>query len=98
MPAQKLKAFLDASRTKYISLVHSPAYTAQEVAASAHITGRELAKTVIIKIDDRFAMAVLPSNRKVVLQDLREITSGDNVTFASEDEFKKLFPDCEVGG
>lgn len=52
---------------------------------------------MIIKIDGRFAMAVLPSNRKVLLQDLREITGIDNVTFASEDEFKAKFPDCEVG-
>ena len=97
MPAEKLKAFLDANRTKYVSLVHSPAYTAQEVAASAHITGRALVKTVIVKIDGRFAMALLPSNRKVVLQDLRDVTGTDDVTFASEDEFKRLFPDCEVG-
>ena len=97
MPAQKLKTFLDTNHTKYTSLVHSPAYTAQEVAASAHITGREMAKTVIVKIDDKFAMAVLPSNRKVVLQDLRDIAGTDHVTFATEDEFKRLFPDCEVG-
>ena len=97
MPAQKLKAFLDSNKVKYVSLIHSPAYTAQEVAASTHITGKELAKTIIIKIDDEFAMAVLPSNRKVVIQDLRDITGAEHITFATEDEFKKLFPDCEVG-
>ncbi len=97
MPAQKLKAFLDGQGIKYVSVRHSPAYTAQEVAASAHVTGKHFAKTVIIKIDDRPAMAVLPSNRKVVLHDLREITGSDHVGFATEDEFRSLFPDCEVG-
>jgi Ala-tRNA(Pro) deacylase len=97
MPAQKLKAFLDEQRIKYVSVQHSPAYTAQEVAASAHVTGKHFAKTVIIKIDDRLAMAVLPSNRKVVLHDLREITGSDHVGFATEDEFRSAFPDCEVG-
>ena len=72
MPVKKLKEFLDREKVKYVSIVHSTAYTAQEVAASTHITGKELAKTIIIKIDDEFAMAVLPSNRKVVIQDLRE--------------------------
>jgi len=97
MPAQKLKAFLDGHGIKYVSLSHSPAYTAQEVAESAHVAGKHFAKTVMIKIDDQLAMAVLPSNRKVVLEDLRELTGRDHVRFASEEEFKSAFPDCEVG-
>jgi len=97
MPVKQLKEFLDRERIKYVSISHSPAYTAQEVAASAHITGKELAKTVIVKLDKQMAMAVLPANRKIVLQDLREVTGSDQAKFASEDEFKQQFPDCETG-
>ena len=97
MPAKKLKEFLDHEKIKYVSIVHSTAYTAQEVAASAHITGRELAKTIIVELDGRMAMAVLPANRKIVLQDLREVTGCDLVKFASEEQFQKKFPDCETG-
>jgi Ala-tRNA(Pro) deacylase len=97
MPVKKLKEFLEKERIKYVSIVHSTAYTAQEVAASAHITGRELAKTVIVELDGEMAMAVLPANRKIVLQDLRDVTGSDQVKFASEEEFKKKFPDCETG-
>jgi len=97
MPAQKLKKFLDESDVKYMSFVHSPAYSAQEVAASVRIAGKQLAKTVIVKMDGKFAMVVLPANRKVVLQDLREVTGCEHVVFATESEFKNLFPDCEIG-
>src|SRR3989442_335582 len=97
MPVRKLKEFLDREKVKYVSIIHSTAYTAQEVAASAHITGRELAKTVIVELDGKMAMAVLPANRKIVLQDLREVTGSDQVKFASEEEFKRQFPDCETG-
>ena len=97
MPVGKMKEFLDREKIKYISIVHSTAYTAQEVAASAHVTGRELAKTVIVELDGEMAMAVLPANRKIVLQDLREVTGCDQVKFASEDKFKQRFPDCETG-
>jgi Ala-tRNA(Pro) deacylase len=97
MPVRKLKDFLDKEKIKYVSIVHSPAFTAQEVAASAHITGRELAKTVIVELDGKMAMAVLPANRKIVLQDLREVTGCDEVKFASEDEFREKFPECETG-
>ena len=97
MPVKKLKEFLDQEKIKYVSIVHSPAYTAQEVAASAHITGRELAKTVIVLLDGQMAMAVLPADRKIILQDLREVTGSDQVKFVAEDDFKKKFPDCETG-
>ena len=97
MPVKILKEFLDKERIKYVSIVHSPAYTAQEVAASAHITGRELAKTVIVQLDGVMAMAVLPANRKIILQDLRELTGSDKVKFVAEEDFKKKFPDCETG-
>jgi Ala-tRNA(Pro) deacylase len=97
MPVKQLKEFLDREKIKYVSIIHSPAYTAQEVAASAHIPGTELAKTVIVELDGQMAMAVLPANRKIVLQDLREVTGCDQVKFASEDEFQQRFPGCETG-
>jgi Ala-tRNA(Pro) deacylase len=97
MPVKKLKEFLDKEKIKYVSIVHSPAYTAQEVAASAHVTGRELAKTVIVQLDGEMAMAVLPANRKIVLQDLREVTGSEQVKFVAEEDFKQKFPDCETG-
>src|SRR5215831_20038177 len=97
MPAGKLKEFLDQNQIKYLSVVHSPAYTAQEVAQSAHVTGKEFAKVVIVELDGKMAMVVLPATRKVVLQDLRELTGSDEVKFASEEEFRERFPDCETG-
>lgn len=97
MPAKKLKEHLDKEKVKYVSIQHSPAYTAQEVAASAHVSGKEMAKTVIVHIDGKTCMVVLPANRYVVLDDLREMTGEANVSFATEEEFKDLFPDCEIG-
>ena len=49
MPVEKLKAFLDERRVKYVTIRHSPAFTAQEVAAAAHVPGRELAKIVMVR-------------------------------------------------
>ncbi len=97
MPVRKLKEFLDREGIKYVSITHSPAYTAQEVAQSAHVTGRGFAKTVIVNIDGQMAMAVLPATRKVVVQDLRDVTGADRVRFASEEEFNQRFPECDTG-
>ena len=53
-----MKELLDDNRIKYVTFKHSPAYTAQEIAQSAHISGKNLAKIVILKIDDKMTMAV----------------------------------------
>ena len=97
MPARKLKQFLDSHNIKYVSIKHSEAYTAQEIAASAHIPGKELAKTVIVKIDGNMAMAVLPAGYKVEFELLKEAAKANKVELASEEEFKDVFPDCEIG-
>ena len=97
MPVQKLKQYLDSQRIKYVAITHSPAFTAMEVAQSAHIPGRELAKTVMVKLDGKMAMAVLPSLRKVDLNLLRESVGAQEAQLATETEFKSLFPDCETG-
>jgi Ala-tRNA(Pro) deacylase len=97
MPIKKLKEFLDSHQVKYVSITHSPAFTAQEIAAAAHVSGKQLAKTVIIKVDGRFAMAVLPANDQVHFSKLREVTGSQNIDLAAESEFKDKFSGCEVG-
>src|SRR2546427_7008779 len=97
MPVQKLKQYLDDQRIAYVAITHSPAFTAMEVAESAHVPGRELAKTVMVKLDGQMAMAVVPSIRKVDLNLLRESVGAREARLATEAEFKSLFPDCETG-
>jgi len=49
MPLTILREFLDSHNVRYIVISHSPAFTAQGIAALAHIPGKELAKTLRMK-------------------------------------------------
>ena len=97
MPIQKLKEFLDRHEVRYVTIRHSPAFTAQEIAATAHIPGRELAKTVVIRVDGQMAMCVLPASQRVDFDLLRSATGAQLVELATEGEFESLFPGCELG-
>jgi Ala-tRNA(Pro) deacylase len=97
MPAKKLKKFLDEKKIKYIAISHSPTYTAQEIAASAHVPGKDMAKTVIIKVDGRMTMAVLPAPHKVDFKLLKQAIGAKSVELATEQEFADSFPECEPG-
>jgi Ala-tRNA(Pro) deacylase len=97
MPAQKLREFLNEHGVKYATIIHSPAFTAQEIAASAHVPGKELAKTVMVQLDDKMAMAVLPASHRVNLDELKQAAGASQVKLACEKEFADLFPGCEIG-
>ena len=97
MPVKKLKEFLDRNGIKYVTISHSAAFTAQEVAALSHVPGKDLAKTVMVKIDGTMAMAVLPSPNYVSFDRLKHAIGAGTVTLAGEDEFKNMFPECEPG-
>ena len=97
MPLKKLERFLNDKGVKYVKIWHSPAFTAQEVAASAHVPGRELAKTVMVKLDGEMALAVLPASVRIDFDLLRHATGAREVELAPEEEFRSRFPDCEVG-
>lgn len=97
MPVQRLKDFLDEHQVKYVVISHSRAFTTQEIAAQTHIPGKELAKTVIVEIDGRTAMAVLPGSQKVDLDLLRDAVGAERVTLAKEAAFRDRFPECDLG-
>jgi len=97
MPAKRLREFLDSNSVKYTTIIHSTAYTAQEIAALTHTKGLELAKTVMVKFDGKMAMAVIPAPFRLDLPGLKKITGATEISLATEAEFRGMFPDCETG-
>ncbi len=97
MPINTLTRFLDDNKVEYVTIRHSPAYTAQKIAAAAHIPGREVAKTVMVKIDGKMAMAVVRATDQVDLDLLRSAAKADSVTLATEDDFRDAFQGVELG-
>jgi Ala-tRNA(Pro) deacylase len=97
MPVKKLKEFLDSHGVKYVTLSHSRAFTAQDVAESSHVSGKELAKTVVVLVDGRPAMAVVPAASRVDLDLLKQAAGAGHVELAGEKDFKGMFPECELG-
>ena len=92
----RLKSFLDENQILYSVMTHSTAYTAQSAAATMQISGRELAKTVVLWAGEEMILAVLPAPNHVRLDKLAAET-GKSVRLATEQEFSNLFPDCELG-
>ena len=97
MPVRKLKEYLENMNIKYSTIDHALSYSTQQTAATAHIRGKELAKTVMVKVDGKMAMVVLPASFKVDLDLLKKFTGAGTVELATEDEFRNLFPECDIG-
>jgi Ala-tRNA(Pro) deacylase len=94
---EKLKKLLEEKKVKYEAIKHEEAFTAQEIAATTHTPGKEMVKVVILNGDEKFFMAVLPASYRIDIEKLKGIVNVKNLRLSTEEEFERLFPDCEVG-
>jgi Ala-tRNA(Pro) deacylase len=97
MLPKPLSQMLEQEKISYEVIPHPRAYTAQGVAAMLHVSGREFAKSVVVKTrDGRTLIAVLPGSRHLDLKGLEELLHAE-AELAPEAELQRLFPDCELG-
>jgi Ala-tRNA(Pro) deacylase len=92
-----VQSFLDEIDVHYRLLSHNAAYTAQDLAQTEHIPGRQVIKPVVVKADGRFVMCALPASYRVDLEELCRQLEADSVHLADESSLQQLFPDCELG-
>ncbi len=97
MSMERVTHYLDDQGVKYVIMQHSPAFTAQEIAEAIHVSGRHYAKSVVVKIDGRLAMVVLPASDQVDLSRLTKSVGASAVELAREEEFEDRLPGCEPG-
>jgi Ala-tRNA(Pro) deacylase len=94
---KKLKEIFDDAKVSYEVYNHPLAYTAQEVAQRQHFSGDQMAKVVILKVDDKLVMAIVTGRQQVHLPTVRSSLAVYEAKLATEDEFISKFPDCEIG-
>ena len=97
MAVKKLENYLEQSKVWYEKISHPRTYTAQETAASAHIKGKELAKSVMIELDGEAALAVLPAYLKIDFKRMKQISGAKKIKLALEEDMEDVFPDCTIG-
>jgi Ala-tRNA(Pro) deacylase len=93
----RLRAMLARAGVSFEVITHPEVYTAQERAAACRITGRRLAKVVVVRDGDWFGLAVVPAAAHLDLDHLRELTGRPQLALAREKDFAPLFPDCDPG-
>lgn len=93
----RLEKFLRQNGAPYSLHHHPPAFTAQAVAESEHVSGKSVAKVVIVYRNGDMALLALPASLRVNLTKAAEALGAKDVRLAREDEFQAAFPDCDVG-
>jgi len=95
---KRLEQYFRENEVTFEVMTHGLAYTMPEVAASLHVPGRQVAKVVMVKADEKLAMLVISSPDRLNFANVRALLDAKDVRLAQEKEFSHLFPDCEVGG
>lgn len=94
---KKIKDYLSENAVNYRHKTHPVAFTSQEIAAVDHVPGKELAKTVILRADERLIMALLPADRIIDMAALKKEIGCRKLVLAFEREFIERFPACKPG-
>lgn len=94
---RRLKELLGEAKVSYEVYNHPLAYTAQEIAAQQHFSGKEMAKVVMLEVDRGLIMGVIPGSQKINLNTAKTSLAAKEVRLATEDEFISRFPECEIG-
>jgi Ala-tRNA(Pro) deacylase len=94
---QRLREYLDMAGVAYQVVRHPTRYTAQELAQEEHVSGKLIAKVVLVMADQRLVMAVVPATSRINMPWIRAALKAKSARLATETEFLGAFPDCEVG-
>lgn len=97
MSAERVRRYLMENGVRYETHTHSAAYTTVDTATAGHVPCEQMAKVVLLDVDDRLVMVVVPGDRMVDLQKVGQVLNASFVDLAGEREFAVAFPDCEAG-
>jgi len=89
--------YLDSNKVDYQVVEHEPAFSAHEVAVATHIPESEIAKAVLLHIDDHFWMAVLRADQRINQQLIKRAFGAKHVRLSHEEDLALKFPDCQLG-
>ena len=92
-----IRRYLDFQGISYQIIAHARDFSAQRTAHDTFTPGRSFAKTVIIWIDNYYAMAVIGADRVIDFSMLKDELGVWDAGMATEAEVARLFPDCEPG-
>jgi Ala-tRNA(Pro) deacylase len=92
-----LERYLARYEIPYKIWHHTPTYAASRLAQAAHLTGYRVAKTVLVAVDKRPVMAVLPACMRLDLERLKALVGGHDIRLANEAEIASWFKGCQLG-
>lgn len=97
MSGERVRRYLMENGIHYETHTHPTAFTTVETATAGHVPRQQMAKVVLLDVDDRLVMAVVPGDRMVDLDKVVRVLGASHVELAGEREFAVAFPDCEAG-
>ena len=94
---EKLSEYLESSGKPWESLSHSETLSSVDEARALGIDPDEVAKTLVLKGREGYALAVIPGGHRLDMHKVRDATGDKTIRLASEDDLKRDFPDYELG-
>ena len=93
-----IRDYLESRHVWFETMLHSPAPSASRRAQTVHVSGRFVAKGVLVSTTGGpYVLAVLPATTRIDLPRLAQALNSQSLEIATEDEVERIFGDCERG-
>ncbi len=90
--------YLGEQGVSYEVVEHRASFTAAEEARAAGIPAQDVAKTVVLRHQEGYSLAVIPASERLDLEKVRELLGAErSLRLATEEEMEAEFEDFEVG-
>jgi len=97
MIPRKIINFLEKSKVKYEIVKHKTVYTAFDKAQTLKVPEKIISKTLVLKMDGKLAMALIPANKNLNKEKIKKLTKAKKVDLASEKLIKNRLKGVKVG-
>jgi len=94
-----IQEYLGRNNVSFDVLQHRETYEAQRMAQAVHVSGHQVAKTVLIRVGEpsEFVVVVLPASRNIDFDEAHKVFGAKKIELANEKEISQKCPDCDVG-
>lgn len=95
-PYEEIIKLLKINKISYKEIEHEPVYTSEQAAKVRGISINQGAKSLLLKCEDNFILAVLPGDCKLDSKKLKKLLKIKGFRFALPEEVKEKM-NCEIG-
>lgn len=88
---KKVENYLKKAKVKFNAMSHKTVYTAYDLAQTLKKDLKEIAKTLVVKVDNAYKLVIVPAQSRLDIKKLKKALGAKSVSIIDEKTMAKVF-------